>query len=89
MSVSIVGLLSTDVVGGTQLHLIPESEPPASLRLPPGWRCELAEIRGSDGSVAARLGDRVEVTGDWIEGLVSLRGPSHVLRVDSIRLAAR
>jgi len=82
-------LLSTDVVGGTQLHLIPELEPPASLRLPPGWRCELAEIRDSDGSVAARLGDRVEVTGDWIEGLVSLRGPSHVLRVESIRLAAR
>jgi hypothetical protein len=89
LSVSLVGLLSTDVVGGTQLHVIPESEPSASLRLPPAWRCELAEIRDSDESVVARLGDRVEVIGDWIEGLVSLRGPSRVLRVDSIRLASR
>ncbi len=88
MSVSIVGLLSTDVVGGAQLHVIPESGPPASLRLPPAWRCEFAEIRDGDGSVVARLGDRVEVIGDWLEGLVSLRGPSRVLRVDSIRLAS-
>ena len=78
-------MLSADVVGGAQLHVMPESGPPASLRLPPAWRCEQAEIRDGDKCVVARLGDRVEVIGDWMEGLVSLRGPSRVLRVQSVR----
>lgn len=85
MSVSIVGVLSTDVVGGSRLHIVPEAGPTASLRLPPGWRCESSEIRDEAGLVVAELGDRVRLTGEWIEGLVSLRGPSRVLQVLSIR----
>lgn len=84
MSVSIEGVLSTDVIDGARLHVIPAAGSPASLTLPAGWRCESAEIRDAAGTVIARLGDRVRLTGEWVEGLVSLRGPSRVLRVVSI-----
>lgn len=86
LTTSIVGELATDVVGGSQLHLRPTGGPPASLRLPTGWHCVSAEIQDADGKIVARLGDRVEVTGAWIEGLVALRGPSRVLRVHTMRV---
>lgn len=84
MSVSIVGALSTDVVGGARLHVVPEHGPPASLQLPRGWQCRAGEIRDSTDVLVARLGDRVTLTGEWIEGLVSLRGPIRVLQVSSM-----
>lgn len=85
MDVSIEGELAADVVGGAQVHVRPAGARPASLRLPAGWECVSAEIADADGRIVARLGDRVEVTGEWIEGLVALRGPSRVLRVRSMR----
>lgn len=84
MFVSIVGVLSTDVVGGARLHVVPENGPPASLQLPGGWQCRAGEIRDSAGALVARLGDRVTLTGEWIAGLVSMHGPSRVLQVSSM-----
>lgn len=86
MTASIVGELAADVVGGSRLHIRPDGARPASLRLPDGWQCVSAEIRDADGTIVAHLGDRVEVTGAWIEGLVALRGPSRVLRVHTVRV---
>lgn len=86
LATTIVGELAADVVDGSRLHLRPEGARPASLRLPEGWECVSAEIRNADGTIVARLGDRVEVTGAWIEGLVALRGPSRVLRVHAVRV---
>jgi hypothetical protein len=85
--VVVVGVLSADVVEGSRLHVVPSAGRPASVALPPGWRCESAEIRDATGTPVARLGERVTLTGEWIEGLVALRGPSRVLRVRSIRPA--
>lgn len=86
MTVSIVGDLAADVVDGSRLHIRPAGGRPASLRLPDGWTCVSAEIRDDDGRIVARLGEPVEVTGAWIEGLVALRGPSRVLRVHTMRV---
>ncbi|WP_420120238.1 hypothetical protein [Nakamurella sp.] len=86
MTASIVGDLAADVVGGARLHIRPDGARPASLRLPDGWECVSAEIHDPDGRIVARIGDRVEVTGAWIEGLVALRGPSRVLRVHTMRV---
>lgn len=86
--VVLVGTLSTDVVDGSRLHLRPDTGRPASLALPEQWRLVSGEILDPDTAVVARLGDRVAVTGQWVTGLVSLRGPRRVLRVDTIRPAS-
>lgn len=80
----LVGTLSADVVEGSRLHIVPMTGRAAGLVLPDGWRLESGAIDDGTGAVLARLGDRVAVTGHWIEGLVSLRGPSRVLRVRAI-----
>ncbi len=79
--VVLIGTLSADVVEGSRLHIRPAAGRPASLVLPDGWRLGPTMILDDAGTTRARLGDRVAVTGHWIEGLVSLRGPSRVLRV--------
>lgn len=86
-TVVLVGVLATDVVEGSRLHVRPDQGRAASLALPAGWRLVEDAIRDVDGRVRVRLGDRVTVTGQWIEGLVSLRGPSRVLRIHSIEPA--
>lgn len=80
----LVGVLATDVIEGSRLHIRPAEGRAASLALPAGWRLVANAIEDDAGRVRARLGDRVAVTGQWIEGMVSLRGPSRVLQVHSI-----